>query len=263
MDDASTMHAGGALGQTGLERSGFPVDPYRLRRAVLHGKRLLIGSALFGLLAGFAWVKLMMHSRYETTAVLKYEGDLQVAGLPPTHDALVPAADAFVHQSVLRKIAEEIGYEESLDSLERQILYNVLPQEGTVEVTVEGDTGEEAAEFAQVVVDVFMNYHKERQSRRFDAEMVRMQKRLKDSEHQVNVARSRYNDFRKQHGIADLSTEQQSMVQSAASLRADGELRDIGDAGARGPDSKSGEVSREHSKDELSVGRRIARARRI
>ena len=100
MDDASTTRA---------ERPGFPVDPYRLRRALLGGKRLLIASALFGFITGFAWVKLLMHSGYETTAVLKYEGDLQVAGLPPTHDALVPAADAFAHQSVLRKIAEEIG----------------------------------------------------------------------------------------------------------------------------------------------------------
>ena len=215
MDDASTMHA---------ERPGFPVDPYRLRRALLGGKRLLIASALFGFITGFAWVKLVMHSGYETTAVLKYEGDLQVAGLPPTHDALVPAADAFAHQSVLRKIAEEIGYEDSLDLLERQIVYNVAPHLGTVDVTVKGETGEESAEFARIVVDVFMSYHKERQSRRFEAEIARMRKRIDSAEHELSVARRRYNEFRDQHGIADLSTEQQSMLKSAASLRADGEL---------------------------------------
>jgi hypothetical protein len=38
------------------------------------------------------------------------------------------------------------------------------------------------------------------------------------------VARRRYNEFREEHGIADLSTEQQSMVKSAATLRADSEL---------------------------------------
>jgi len=169
-------------------------------------------------------VKLMMSSHYETTAVLKYEGDLNVAGLPPSNDAIGPVADALRRQSVLRKIAEETGFDGSLMMLEAAIGYHVNLLSSTVQITVMGETGEDAADFAKIVTDVFMAYHTDRQSRRIEHEIARAKKRIDAAEDQAEVARRRYNDFRERHGIADLSTEQQSMVQSAAKLRADSEL---------------------------------------
>ena len=90
--------------------------------------------------------------------------------------------------------------------------------------TVSGETGEDAAEYARVVTDVFMAYHKERQSRRIEAEIARTEKRIEAAEDEAEEARQLYNEFREKHGIADLSTEQQSMVESAAELRADSEF---------------------------------------
>jgi predicted nucleic acid-binding Zn-ribbon protein len=90
--------------------------------------------------------------------------------------------------------------------------------------TVSGETGEDAAEYARVVTNVFMAYHQERQSRRIEAKMARMGKRIEAAEEEVKEARELYNAFRETHGIADLSTEQHSMVTSAAALRANSEL---------------------------------------
>lgn len=224
MDEYDPPQSDGANRRAGAGRTGIPVDPFRLRRALTSGKKLLLGATLFGFVLGFAWVKLMMTSSYATTAVLKYEGNIQVAGLPPSSDALAPAAAALMHQSVLRKIAEESGYQGSLTSLKRQLGYEVNVMSSTIGITVGGATGEDAAKFATIVTDVFLSYHKERQSKRIEDEITRTRKRIAASEREVEVARRRYNEFREEHGIADLSTEQRSMVQSAAGLRANSEL---------------------------------------
>ena len=224
MVDTGLEHADETTGGTGAARPGIPIDPYRLRRAFMGGKRLLIVAALGGILVGFLWAKLMMSSAYQTTAVLKYEGELRVAGMPVTQDAIAPVANALRRQSVLRKIADETGFDGSLTKLEYAINYDIDMMAGTVHITVAGETAQDAADFAGIVTDVFMDYHKERHSRRIEDEIARTAKRIEAGEHEVEVARRLYNQFREEHGIADLSSEQQSMVQSAAKMRAESEL---------------------------------------
>ena len=224
LDETDAARADGKPGDSESGRPGVPVDPYRLRRALWTGRRLLIGAATGGLLFGFLWVKMVMTSDYETTVVLRYEGDLNLSEPGGTADALGPASDALMHQSVLGKIREEAGFDGDLTSLAMSIDYRVNQRWDTLEFRVLGDTGEDASEFATIVTDVFLAYHKERQSRRIDAEIARTSKRIDAVEHQAEAARGRYNVFREQHGISDLPTEQQSMVESAAQFRADSEL---------------------------------------
>jgi len=224
MDETDAAQHDGASRRTGSGRPGVPVDPYRLRRALWTGRRLLIGATIGGLLVGFLWAKLMMASAYETTAVLKYEGDLRVDGMPSTRDAIGPVADALKRQSVLQKIAEETRFDGSLTDLKRSIKYELDLMAATVRISVMGETAQDAADFAGIVTDVFMEYHKERQFRRIEGEIARGIKRIEAGEHEAEIARRRYNEFREKHGIADLSTEQRSMVQSAAKLRADSEI---------------------------------------
>ncbi|MBW1907902.1 MAG: hypothetical protein JRJ24_22015, partial [Deltaproteobacteria bacterium] len=111
-----------------------------------------------------------------------------------------------------------------MTDLANWIDYETNPRGGTMSFTVSGETGEDAAEYARVVTNVFMAYHKERQSRRLDAKIARTGKRIKAADKEAEKARDVYNAFREIHGIADLSTDQQAMVTSAASLLADSEL---------------------------------------
>ncbi len=224
MDEGAAFQPDGAQGRAGNARPGLPVDPYRLRRALWAGRRWLIGAGVAGAIVGLLWVKLMMSSAYETTAILQYEGDLQVADMPPSRNSLIAAADALRRQPLLAKLADETGFKGSLRALARTIGYEVDLMSGTMKISVSGDTGEDAAERARTVTDVFMTYHKERQSKRIEEEILRRTKRIEAADHEVEIARRRYDEFREEHGIGDLSTEQQSMVQSAAKLRADSEL---------------------------------------
>ncbi len=224
MNDGSPYQIEESVSGEGTRRPGLPFDPYRVRRALWHGRKLLIASSVIGVVVGYAWAKLMISSEYVTTAVLRYEGEMQVGDLPPARFALVPLADALGHQSVLEKIAEEIEFDGSLTAVESSLHYAAHPPSGTVEITVGGETGEEAASFVRVVTDVFMTYHRERQARRIEAEIERGKRRIDAAEDELAVARRRYDEFRDKHGIANLSVEQQSTVSSAATLRANSEL---------------------------------------
>ncbi|MBW2546015.1 MAG: hypothetical protein JRE82_02045 [Deltaproteobacteria bacterium] len=165
-----------------------------------------------------------MGDTYETTVTLRHEGDVTIEDQREVGIALGPAADALMHESVLREIRGELEFDITLTDLSSWIVYEVNPRARTMYFTVSGATGEDAAEYARVVTDVFMAYHKERQSRRIEARIARAGKRIEAAEDEAEGARSLYNAFRETHGIADLSTEQQSMVTSAASLRANSEL---------------------------------------
>lgn len=224
VDDATTPQPDGTSEHTAATRPGLPADPYRIQRALWGGRRWLIGATLGGLVVGFLVAKLWMVSSYETTVVLKYEGDRAVGDLPASQFALGPAADALMRQSVLRQIREETGLNASLTGLSHWIQYELDFRGSTLSFRLSGDTGEEAAEYARTVTDVFLTYHKERQARRIEEELARVGKRIAAAEDETHEARERYNELREEHGIADLSTEQHSMVRSAASLRANSEL---------------------------------------
>jgi uncharacterized protein involved in exopolysaccharide biosynthesis len=169
-------------------------------------------------------VKLVMGRSYETTVVLRYEGDVSIGDQQIPGYALGPASDALHHQSVLHEIREELGFDSDLTELADWIEYETDYRSGTLRLAVSGEAGEEAAEYARVVTRVFIAYHKDRQSRRIETEIARTEKRIDAAEADAEKALRRYNAFREKHGISDLPTEQQSMLESAAQLRADSEL---------------------------------------
>jgi len=224
VDEAGEAWADGPAGNGGAKRQGFPVDPHRLKRALWGGRFWLIGAGGLGLIIGLFYVKVLMGSAYETTVVLKYEGDMSMGDQRPSAHAIEPAADALLRQSVLSEIRDELGFDSNLTDLAEWIQYETDHRAGTLLFAVSGETGEDAAEYARVVTNVFTAYHKDRQSRRIEAEIARTEKRIDAAEADAEKALRRYNAFREKHGISDLPTEQQSMLEAAAQLRADSEL---------------------------------------
>lgn len=223
MDKSSTPQSHTMSEITKAKRPGLPADPYRVLQALLRGKRWLVGAAVGGLIAGLLVAKLALHSDYETTVVLKHEPVVNIGDLQSTL-SLEPAADALMRQSVLRKIRDETGVDATLKELSAWINYDTDYRSGILRFSVTGETGELAAEYARIVTDVFIAYHKDQQSRRIESEIARTAKRIDAAEHEAEEARERYNEFREKHGIADLSTEQKSMIESAATLQANSEL---------------------------------------
>lgn len=214
-----------ARGQ-GSKRPGWPADPHRIRRALWRGRLWLIGAAAIGAVLGVFWAKVVMGSSYQTIAVLGYEGYRRLPGLEHlTGAALAPAADALHAEPVLQRIREEAGLDGwNLNGIASRIDYEVDFRAGTVHIIVGGETPEAASEFAHLVTNVFLDYHRQLQARRIEDEVARIAKRMEGAEDEAEAARRRFNEFRHQHGIASLSTEQHSMVEAAAGLRAKSEL---------------------------------------
>jgi uncharacterized protein involved in exopolysaccharide biosynthesis len=223
VDEAGEPRSDGPTERGGAQRQGFPVDPHRLQRALWGSRFWLIGAGGLGLIFGLFYVKALM-GYYETTVILKYEGEVLIGDQRQSKYALGPAADALVRQSVLRQLQDELGFEGTLTALANWIAYETDLREGTLRFTVSGETGEDAAEYARVVTKVFMAYHKERQARRIETEIARTERRIDAAEAEAEEARQLYNAFREEHGIADLSTEQRSLVESVGTLRANSEL---------------------------------------
>lgn len=213
----------GSGGGASKGRPGYPVDPYRLRRALMRYKWLLLGAGVLGVVLGFSIAKFGMHSGYESTAVLKFEGQRQIEGITGDQ-ALGAAAQAFHRQAVLGRLADEVGFPGDLTTLRALVGYRVFLMDRTMEISTPGNTPEDAAEFANIASQIFIQYHEERAARRVETEIAGVQKRIDAAEQAADIARRRYNEFRESHGIANLSTEQESMLESAAGLRAEAEL---------------------------------------
>ncbi|MEM7135850.1 MAG: hypothetical protein AAF500_04680 [Myxococcota bacterium] len=213
----------GSGGSGKKSRPGFPVDPFRVQRAIWRTKWWLIAAGFVGVVIGFSIAKFGLTSSYESTAVLKFEGFREIAGIQSDR-ALGPAAAALHRQAVLRKLAEEVEFPGSLTTLRALVSFNINMMGRTMQIHAPGGTPEEAADFAKTASEVFIAYHEQSQARRIETEIARIQKRISAAQDAAESDRRRYNDFRERNGIADLSTEQESMVESAAKLRADAEL---------------------------------------
>ncbi len=187
----------------------------------------MIGASVCGVLFGLFWVKVVIGPSYESVVVLKHEEGLRLAGYEfSTGHALEPAAEALHRDSVLRRIRERAGLNWDLLRLAAHIDYRFDPRGygDTLEILVYGNTSEWAAEFAQLVTEVFLNYHRERNARRIEQEIASVSDRINAAQREAEEARGMYNEFRERYGIADLSSEQRSTVSSAAEWRVDSEF---------------------------------------
>ena len=186
----------------------------------------MIGASVCGVLFGLFWVKVVIGPNYESVVWLRHEEGFRLAGHEfSTGHALGPAAEALHRDSVLRRIRERAGLDWDLLLVAAHIDYRFDPRGGdTLEIVVSGDTAEWAAEFAELVTEVFLNYHRERNARRIEQEIASVSGRIEAAQREAEEARRLYNEFRERHGIADLSSEQRSTVSSAAQWRVDSEF---------------------------------------
>jgi len=207
------------------KRPGQPVDLHRLWSAVARGRKALIRSTVGGLVLALVVAKLIMGNDWQSSALLQYEGDVSVGGIERRSPyALGPAAEALHSRSVLERIREVSGYPGPLFTLANLILFEPDFKASTLRITVTAPTAELAKDFVGNVTDVFLEHHKDRQTRRIELELKRLQNRIKGANAEAAEARRIYNDFLEENDISHLSSDQLSVVDSASQLRLQGEL---------------------------------------
>lgn len=205
-------------------RPGFPIDLTRILRALLRGKWWLAAAAVIGGLSGYLIAKYVVQHTYESTASLRYEGF--PGGDVGDAQRELPSLVSVAHSAaIMTPLRERMDLEEaSLDLMQRMVQVQSDPGSGLVSFTTTGDSPERAAEMANAVVQVFLDYHRERRGASLSDEIRSLGERLEAGNTQLAEARRVYDTFREGHGITDLTVEQEQAIEQAADLRSQADL---------------------------------------
>lgn len=204
------------------EKYGAPVDVARVIRALLAGKWWILGAFVVGAAIGVPTAKFGVKHSFTATAMLRFQGLPTIEGLESSGDAtqtLGGLLQAIYVEGALREIGERMGMEVPTYVLGTWIQAEADPAQ-VVRIRASAPDAEEAARFANTVVEVFLERQQAAQSARIREAIESSQLRITAAEAATAAARQAYDAFRNEHGIADLSMEQEAAIEQAAELRA-------------------------------------------
>ncbi|MCA9607765.1 MAG: hypothetical protein KC619_19285 [Myxococcales bacterium] len=219
-DDAVDEEEGGA------SRPGFPVDLFRLRRAIVRGRWWLLAAGAIGAALGYLIAKFVVEHTYQATASLQY------SGLPgePQHvvqrdqPGLVAAAHSEEVMYALRDRMGEGLETLNLNALRAQVVIESDSDTGLISFTSWGDSPERAAAIANTATELFLAFHEERRRNELTEELAGVEERAAVTRTELATARQTYDAFRRANGISDLTAEQEAAIEQAASLRSQADL---------------------------------------
>jgi uncharacterized protein involved in exopolysaccharide biosynthesis len=198
------------------KRPGLPVDPARFVAALRRRRKMLLVAFVLAAVAGVLVGKLVVAKSYQAAATVLWE--------PPAskQDAareIATLADSVKLPSNLRRVRERVGSTDSPEELGKRI--EVAPGDASLLLTIKtkDETREKAADLANAVVGIFLDAQLEIASARHREVAESLRASLSIAEATTVEARQRYDTFRREHGIGDLSIEIQASIESVARLR--------------------------------------------
>ena len=190
----------------------------------------ILASFVLAGVAGVVVAKFLVSRSYTSQAMLRFEGMPPIegnssGGIPEQPiQRLGAAAQALFTDAPLREIATRMGMEEVPNHVLRNLFQATYDADLVMRVTASAETGEDAARFANTVVEVFLKHQLEAERRRLEGSAAQLQERITVVEQALATARERYGGFRERAGITDLTVEQEAAIDSAADLRASRDL---------------------------------------
>lgn len=210
------------------EKLGNPVDPARVLRRLVRSRWWILGAFVIGVAIGLPVAKFVIKRDYRATAMLRYEGVPEIEGLQQagTEEAdLGSKLQSIFVDDVLLEVKERLDMEEPTYVVGALIEAEADPAQ-VVRVSASATDPGRAAEFANTVVEVFLEHQVATQRQRIEAAIASLEERMGSSNQTLSAARQSYDTFRERHGIADLSTEQEAAIERAAELRAQRDLKE-------------------------------------
>jgi uncharacterized protein involved in exopolysaccharide biosynthesis len=211
-------------------RPGAPIEPRRVLRAIRRGRWWLLGAATIGVIAGALIAKFVVRHVYEASASMRFEG---VAALDDEaegdmHDArrdLPSRLESLRREAVLREVRTRMEMPR-VSLAQMQTFFNNTQdaESGLVTITGHSSTPDGAARMANTIVEVFIEHERERRRQEIEAAILSLDERIRGAQAEIEAARARYDAFRAQHGVTDLTTEQESALKQATDRRAEADL---------------------------------------
>ncbi|MBX3247184.1 MAG: hypothetical protein KF901_08390 [Myxococcales bacterium] len=191
-------------------------------RCLLAARWWLLGAFIVGAAIGLPTAKFAIKRSYTATAMLRFGGLPTIEGLGAPSDAtqtLGGLLQGIFVEGSLREIGSRTGLEVPTYVLGTWIQAEADPAQ-VVRISATATEADEAARFANTVVQVFLERQTEAQRERIREAIGSIEERLTAAQAAVTAARTSYDTFRNRHGIADLTTEQETAIEQAAELRA-------------------------------------------
>lgn len=202
----------------------MPVDPARVVKLLLRRRWLLLGVFVVSAAASITIAKFVIQNSFTAQAMLRFEGAPEVEGAPRPPEAtqqLGAMVQALYTDAPLTEIANRMGMTKVPRAILRNLFEVTYDNDRVARVTASAKDADEAARFVNTVVDVFLETQLERERSRLQDAATAIEARIRDVERSLGEARRVYDAFRTEHGITDLTVEQEAAIEEAAQLRAD------------------------------------------
>jgi len=203
------------------EHLGAIVDSMRLAFGLWRFRRAIGLATLVAAGAGVVLAKTVIPAEYQAQSVLECDrcttpefGDRELSTLQES--VKLPAH--------LEKAREKAGVDATIEALGRRVEVNSSLESRLIIVTARGKSGREAATLADVIVESLLETRAtvEQDKRRSHARSLAAD--AEKARAAVVDARARYDRFRAENRISDLSAERQAAIQEAARLQTEAGL---------------------------------------
>jgi uncharacterized protein involved in exopolysaccharide biosynthesis len=200
----------------------MPIDISRVIRALLRGKWWILGASFLGAVIGFAVGKFFIPSSWVSDGVLEFE---RPASASPSDLVDVGSlAESVRSRPVLERVRERLHSNDPVGALSARIVVTNDTQHQTIKITGAAGSADEAAEFVNTVMNVFMEYQADRERTRLESKLADLEGRVAASNTNLSAARDAYDAFRSSNGISDLTTDQEAQIEAAIQARTDADV---------------------------------------
>lgn len=194
-------------------RAGTPADPLRIWHALRARWTWVFAAGVIGAFIGAAVAKKIIAQTFEAQSVLAFQGNVQ-----PNTPERQTIFESITLNSNLAEVAKRMNV-----SLAPNVLRNFITMytnEKTNIITLEGTwaTPDGAADLVNTLVDVFIENRQRVVREALEAEVARYAGAVAQAEEKFSRVSSQYDEFRRKHGITDISQERELAINQAAEL---------------------------------------------
>lgn len=200
------------------------MDPARLRQAFWRARWGIAATVLLSVVVAIPAAKKLAPHDYLARASFLWERP------PSTED---PAGDARALRTMidsvelptnLAEVRRRLKIPRTLPEIGASVRVTTEPSSNLVLVTAQDTEPRRAAAVANTLVEVFLARQRAHEQTRREGDVENLGADLARARAELQEARRRYDAFRTEHGVTDLSLDTQRAIESAANLRAAAEL---------------------------------------
>jgi uncharacterized protein involved in exopolysaccharide biosynthesis len=201
-------------------RPGHPIDVARVARALRHRWRLIALTFMLGIPTGVLIAMALAPREYTAQAVLVWEPPRTFVSADPQRDFRT-LVDTIKLPNVLAEVRQRMSLSLTLESLARRIDAEAARDSNILIIQGKADSAEEAMRLTETLTQVFLDGRAAVERARAEEQLRALGEEIERVHAGLLTARERYDRFRQENGIADLTLDRQAAIEEAALLRSE------------------------------------------